>query len=72
MQLPRLNALCDIGSGAQLQLSSRTRLQSVLVAVAIGRLLWLHEELLHLEFSCPDPEMPENKVWAEHHMHYQS
>ncbi len=64
LQLPLLNALCDVGREVLPQLSSRTHLQSVLMAAAIERLRWLQEELLHQEFSCPDPEMPENKVWA--------
>ena len=39
-------------------------LQTLLVAIALHRLQWLHEELLHLSICCPKPDMQEDEVRA--------
>lgn len=36
--------------------------ESALLSIIAPRLQWLHEQLLHICFTCPQPDVPEAEV----------
>lgn len=55
----KLMAFAGQGSLAPAALCS---LESHLLSIAASRLQWLHEQLLRVHFTCPQPDVPEAEV----------